>query len=360
MAFTAEELSNINNSVLETYLDKGTVFKQNVQNKPMLASFNAKAESFPGGREFISFAVKSGQGGLQLQGYSGDDQVRYGNIANTKRPRFPWREHHIGLTVTHTELKNEGVDVIEDGSDQSTREMGGREEHVLAKLLDEKMDSMGEDYAISLDLLIHGDGSVDPKALAGIRSLILDNPGSGSTGGLSRVAHPWWANRAATTAFAAAGGQGPITSTPANGGALIEFLDKELRQLRRRSGGTAKMEFFAGSDFIDAYKKEMRANGEYSNTGWSNGNVDGSMPDPKHAGTQFVYDPSLDDLGFAKRCYALDMSKKGIRLFYMDGNRMKKHKPARPYDRYVMYNGITTTAVLGARRLNSSAVYDIV
>jgi hypothetical protein len=53
------------------------------------------------------------------------------------------------------------------------------------------------------------------------------------------------------------------------------------------------------------------------------------------------------------------MSKNGVRLLYMNGNRMKKHNPARPYDRMVMYNGITTTALMVARRLNSSGVYEI-
>jgi hypothetical protein len=43
----------------------------------------------------------------------------------------------------------------------------------------------------------------------------------------------------------------------------------------------------------------------------------------------------------------------------MDGQRMKRHNPARPYDRMVMYNGITTTAVMVARSLRSSAVYEI-
>jgi hypothetical protein len=53
------------------------------------------------------------------------------------------------------------------------------------------------------------------------------------------------------------------------------------------------------------------------------------------------------------------MSKSGVRLLYMDGNRMKKHNPARPYDRMVMYNGISMTGVLVAKQLNTSAVYDI-
>jgi len=48
-----------------------------------------------------------------------------------------------------------------------------------------------------------------------------------------------------------------------------------------------------------------------------------------------------------------------VQILYMDGYRMKKHNPARPYDRLVMYNGITTTGVMIAKRLNTSAVYDI-
>ena len=57
--------------------------------------------------------------------------------------------------------------------------------------------------------------------------------------------------------------------------------------------------------------------------------------------------------------YVLDIGRNGIRLLYMDGQRMKKHNPARPYDRLVTYNGITTTAVLTAWQLSTSSVYDI-
>lgn len=360
MPFTADELANINNAALENYIDKGTVWKQNVANKPMLDAFNRSAGRFSGGKENVSFAVKAGQGGGSLQGYTGDDQVGYYNPTGIKRARFPWKEHHIGIVVTHTELKTDGIDVVDtDGND--TRSMDGREEHALANLLDEKMDTLGEDYAFSLDRLIHGDGSSDAKALAGIASIILDNPTAGSTGGLSRVANTWWRNRAATTAHAGAGGQGPITSNPANGGALIEFMDQEVRARSKYKNGSTRVRYFAGSAFIDAYKKELRANGNYTLNGWGagRGTPDGSMEDPKHAGIPLEWDPTLDDLGLSKRCYALDMGKTGIRLLYMDGQRMKKHNPARPYDRYVMYNGITMTGVMIAKQLNTSGVYDI-
>lgn len=360
MAFTADELANINNSALKNYLDKGTVFKQNVQNKPMLDAFNRRAGRFSGGNQQVSLAVKSGQGGGSLQGYTGDDQVAYYNPATTKRVNYTWKEHHIGIVMSHHELKIDGINVVEDDASQDTRRMDGREAHALANILDEKLDDLGEDYAKSLDELIHGDGSSDAKALAGIQSLILDDPSVGTTGGLSRVAHSWWRNRAATATYAANGGQDEITVDPTGGGALIEFLDKEIRQLKRYVRGNVNWLWFAGSDFIDGYKSELRANGYYSmNMGTDSSVPDGSMADPRHAGRQIVYDPTLDDLGLSKRCYVLALGRSGLQLLYMDGQRMKRHTPARPYDRYVIYNGITTTAVMVARQLNTSGVYDI-
>lgn len=363
MAFTPDEIANIANSTLETYLDKGKVWKQDIANKPMLEAFQDTAGQFVGGKEVVSIGVSSGYAGGTLQGYTADDQLTHYNPVGTKRAKYPWREHYIGTVVTLTELKEDGIDVVERGSDQTTREMAGREMQALANLFDEKNEKLMADYNFSLDRLIHGDGSTDIKAIAGIRSLILDVPTLGSTGSLNRVTNTWWRNRAKTAAYATATGNasdGAITSATANGGALIEQMDKEQRFRSKYRSGQSKWRYFCGSDFIDAYKKELRSNGYYSQTGW-NGNsaADGSMPDPKHGGLPLEWDPTMDDIGLNKRCYAIDMSKTGIRLLYMDGQRLKKHNPARPYDRMVMYNGMSMTGVMVARQLNTSGVYDI-
>ena len=354
MAFTAEELAGINGAALENWIDKGKLWKQNVANKPMLEAFNASAGKFSGGNMYVSVGVKGVGHSGALMGYSGDDQVAYYNPITGKRARYPWKEHHIGIVVTHTELKIDGINIVEDGADQRTVEMDGREEHVLSNLLDEKLDDLGEDYAFSLDLLLHGDGSSDPKALAGIGSLILAAPDVGSTGGLSRVANPYWRNRARTAAYG-----GAIVSSSTGGGTLITFMDKEMRARNQFRNGGTKVRYFCGQDFIDAYKAEYRANGQYYMSAPGDRAPDGSMKDPEHAGMPLEWDPTMDTLGLSKRCYALDMGRSGIRLLYMDGNRMKKHNPARPYDRYVMYNGITMTGVLVAKQLNTSGVYDI-
>lgn len=355
MPFTADELTNINNSTLENYIEKGTVFKQNVANKPMLKAFDEAAGSFAGGNQYVSLGVKSGQGGGSLAGYTHDDQVSYYNPTSNKRVRYAWKEHHIGQTLTHTELKIDGIDISDSGSPS---EMSGREMQVLANLLDEKNDDLGEDYAKSLDSLIHGDGSTDTKALAGIQSLILASPAVGTTGGLGRPINTWWRNRAATAAYAAAGGQNAITSAATNGGVLLQFLQKEFRQLGKYAQGGTRWRFFAGTDFIDALETELRANGNYTQDGFMReGAADGGMGDVFFKKKKIEWDPTLDDLSLSKRMYVIDMKR--VRLLYMNGQRMKKHTPSRPYDRYVMYNGITTTAVMAAQQLNTSGVYDI-
>ncbi|MDV2964529.1 phage major capsid protein [Nitratireductor aquimarinus] len=360
MAFTADELENITNATLDYYMGRGTVYANAIQNKPMMKAFDAFAkQELPGGKGNVSLAVKTGKGGGSLSGYTHDDTVTYYNPTGIKRVNFGWKEHHIGMGLTHTELKHDGITVLERGASQRTAEKDSREETMLANLLQDKVEVMNEDYAVSWDSLLHGDGTGDTKAIAGVQAFILDDPALGSTGGLART-NTWWRNRAATTAADTAGsGVAPITSNTAGGGALLQFLQTEERQLNRFAQGSRRSRMFAGSDFIDAVEKELRANGQYAQTGWKggDGNVDGAMPVVRWNGITIEYDPTMDDLGLNKRMYNIDM--RNLFLVYMKGEKMKKANPARPHDKYVMYRAVTTTAVMATRQLNTSGVYDI-
>lgn len=352
MAFTAQELDNIFNSALDFYMDKGKSWTQEIQNKPLLQALDSAAGTFPGGKENVSLAVRSGKGGGSLSGYTHDDQVSYYNPANTKRVNYAWREHHIGIGVTLTELKKDGLSVVDSTDGASTSAHSNRDMTALVNIFETKLDEMAEDYNVSLNDLLWGDGTSDAKALAGIQSLILEGPDSGSTGGLSRVTNSWWRNRAITTAS----GTGPITSSATGGGALLQELQKEYRQLRRYGSPTHK--WFAGSDFIDAIETELRANGNYTDQGFMRRQAtDGGMAEVSFKGQRIMYDPTLDDLSMSKYCYVLDT--KAIKLMYMQGEKKKRHTPARPYDRYVLYRAITTTGVMTARQLNTSGVYEI-
>jgi hypothetical protein len=368
MAFTAGEVQNIANAALDYYLDKGDQWRQTLQDRPLFDKLTARKKYFPGGKGDISLAVSGdfGAAGVNdsVKGYTHDDQVVFYTPANIKRAKYPWREMHIGLTLTHTELKIDGISVTDPGSNgEKTTEHSKREMTVLVGLLEDKLFDLGEKYARDFNKLLYGDGVADAKALAGLKLLVADDPSVGTVGGLDRATVTWWRNRARTVAFGAkvtgtpalaAWGGDAITSDPANGGALLQVLQNERRFLSRY-GGQPDL-FVAGSAFIAAMETEIRANGNYSMTGF-NKSQDGAMGDMQFGGQSVTYDPTLDDLGLSKRAYWIDTKK--IMLMCMEDEWMHRHTPARPYDKFVMFRSITSTAQLISKQMNSSLVIDI-
>jgi len=370
MAFTANEIANIANATLDYYFNKGGQFDQTIQEKPLLNLFENRKKTFPGGKGNISLAVVGtygdGSGNDVVKGYTHNDTVAFFTPANIKRANFPWREHHIGLTLTHTELKIDGISVV-DTNGEKTSEHSKRELTVLVNLLEQKLFSLGEQYARTMNTLMWGDGTADAKALAGMQSIIKANPCTGTCGGLDQTAatgFTWWRNRAFTAAMAtqigtvpgdAISGGGPITSNTAAGGALLQALSKQYYQLIRYGGKPTVA--LAGSAFIDAMQVERRANGFYSMVGPAD-TKDVSIGDTiLPGGTKIQYDPTLDDLGFSKRLYWFD--PKCIFLMAMEDEWRKDHTPARPYNIFVLYKSITSTGQVCATQLNSSMVMDI-
>jgi hypothetical protein len=354
MAFTANEIANIANSALDFYFNKGGMFEQSLQDRPLLKLMEDRKKPFPGGKGNISLAVRGtygdGTAASTVQGYNTNDQVSFYTPATNLRVNFPWREHHIGLTLTHTELKVDGISVVDTNGERTT-EHSKREMTVLVNLLESKLFDLGEQYARGMNGLLWGDGTADPKALAGMQSIIVATPGAGTCGGLSRATNAWWNNRAITATY----GGGPIVGDVTDGGSVLSALQKEYLQLIRFGGKPTVA--LAGSDFIDEVTKERRANGFYSMTGFS-GTQDMSVGDMTlPGGAKLQYDPTLDDLGYAKRLYWFD--PKVIILMAMEDEWRKDHTPARPANQFVMYRSITSTGQMIATQLNSSGVYDI-
>ena len=349
MAFSSAELANIANAALDYYIDKGKVYANSLQDKPLLAAMDKSAKTFPGGKENVSLAVK-GVYSTTVAGYTHNDTVSYANPANINRVNYAWKEHHSGISLTLTELKKDGISVTDSMTGAATSNHSGRDSHVLANLLEDKLDDMMEGYSKGMNSLLYGDGSGSATALAGIRSAIVDNPAAVGTtvGGLSTVTNTWWRNRANVA-----------ITTSATGQELIELLNTEMRQLKRFGGKPTIA--VCGSAFLDRLSDELRRNGNYSQTGFARGQ-DISMGEITYNGLVFRYDPSLDDLTISgknpsKRCYIIDPTK--LCMYYMDGEKMKRHAPARPATQYVMYRAITTTAVLTASQLNCHGVYEI-
>lgn len=348
MAFTAAELNNIAAAALDYHI-RGPAHSQVIQAKPLMRALEARKKSFPGGKEFITTPVK-GVYTTSLQGYTHDDTVNYANPANMKRAQAKWYELHAGINITLTELKADGISVVDSTTGARTSEHSERDMTALTGLLQDKLEDMSEGWAQSFQRMLWQDGTQDAKVVPGITSFILDDPdAAGNTFGIDRVANAWWRNRAALAI---------ATTTPEDQN-LVQTLQREFRQLRRYAAG-AKHVFLCGSDFMDAFEMELRAKGNYTMDGWAkggNGRIDAGVADLAFKGVALEYDPTLDDLGKAKYGYVLDLG--AIQLRPMDGEDMKKHNPARPEDKYVIYQALTWTGGLIARQLNSSGVYSI-
>lgn len=344
MPFTAQELSNIANSVIDFHL-RGKVESQVLQDRPLFNDLMANTKKFGGGKEFITGRVK-GLYSTAVQGFSHDDEQAYVNPANIKQWQAKWYEVSAGISVTLTELKVAGVSVVDSMNSAAVTNHSDQELYALTNLLDDKFEDLDEGSKRSFADMLWRDGSQDSKAVPGVRSFILTSPAAGVTFGVDRAANAWWRNRANVG----------IDSSNAANQNLVNTLQREFRQLRRYA--TPKHKFYAGSDFMDAFEKELRNKGNYTLEGWAkSGTIDASVSDIAFKGIKVQYEPLLDDLGLSKYGYILDMN--AIKLMPMEGEEWKLHTPARPAERYVMYRALTWTGALVTNRLNTSGVYAI-
>jgi hypothetical protein len=344
--FTVQEVENIANAAIDFHFKRGTVFKQSIQNKPLLKAFNAAEKTFPGGKGNLTVRVK-GTYTTTIQGFSGDDTVSYANPANIKTANFPYKMIHAGISFTMDELIKDGISVVDSTTGKNTTEHSEREMTALANLLEDKLDDMDEGTARGFNQMFWKDGTQDATLVPGIRSIVLDSPTSSTVvGGIDQNANTWWQNRAS---LALASG------TPANL-VVVTKLQNEIRQLRRY-GGDPRLAL-AGSSFLDFFEQELRSKGNYTLEGWAKqGRIDASVADVAFKGIDINYDPTLDDLGLNKYCFFLDM--KHLFPMVVDGENMKKHAPARPENKYVFYRAVTWVGGLVTNQRNCHGVYSI-
>jgi hypothetical protein len=355
MAFTADELTNIANAALDFY-EKSATHKQTVQDKPLLAALVAGQKFFPGGKGEISIPVQgafASSDAAFFEGFTHNDTVGFVNPANILRAEYAWKEVHAGITMTVTELKHDGISIVDtNGASTSTHDKA--ELTRLTSLLENKMEDFSESWARAKNEMFWRDGTQDSKEVPGIKSLISHTPQTGTTGGLNRATYSWWRNRAFVGAGTNANGTSITHSESSQ--TLTKFLRKEVRQLNRYGKGRHKI--LCGSGFLEKLDNEVQAKGSYSLSGFSrkeNTNIGLAEVSIPGLGT-FEYDPTLDDLSEENFCYVIDL--KAIRLMPMTGEDDKNHTPARPHDQFVLYKSKTWTGGLVARQLNTSAVYE--
>lgn len=329
-----------------TYFVRGPALAQTTQNKPLLKALRGSQKSFPGGKDNISTPV---QGAFMsdtvgfFAGYSEDDILAFAQAANILRASFPWKELHAGLIISWTELKKDGVTVVDSGrtSDHTRAELTR-----LTSILSNRLADYGESWSRSLNDMLWRDGSQDAKAMPGMLSILTDVNNVGTTGGLDKATYPWWRQIIKLNVQVS-----PSDQT------LSQELRRQLIQLRRYGGRPNRA--FCGADFIDALQKEVQAKGIYTQEGFkSEGKTDLGMASIRlmDLGT-FEYDPTLDSLGLSKRCYIYD--DRHIQLQPMEGEDNKVLKPERPYNYAVFLQSMTWTGGLIANQLNCNAVFSV-
>lgn len=347
MPFTVGELDNVANATLDFHM-RGAPHLQTIQDRPLLDALVSGQKTFPGGKGDITVPVK-GDYTTDVSGFTHDDTVTYANPANIKRASYPWKEIHAGIQLTMTELKHDGISVVDSLNGAETAEHSAVEETRLTGIFQDKLEDMSEGWSRGVNNMLLEDGSQDSKEVPGILSMIVDDPTTGTLGGISRATHAWFRNRSLV-------GASKITHNTSTS-ALINALRPEFRQLRRYEG-SPRWKIIAGSDFLDALEQELFAKGNMSDTGFTaTKSTDMAMADVSYKGNKFFYDPSLDDKGLAKRCLIIDT--KHIYLDVMEGEDMKRHSPARPSDQYVLFRAMTWTGGLVCDQINSSGVYEI-
>lgn len=294
-----------------------------IQNKPLLRKLLDGKEEYGSGKDNFSEPV---QGALMSDnagfyaGVQGDDTLTFNNPSAAVDTQFPFRMMTAGLQMTRDDLMKHGIDVQPNSTGlQFTAEEANR----LADFMGTKQKDYEESKMIARNKMLWGDGSGDPKMIAGLQSIITLDPTAGSCGGIART-NAWWQHIART----GVGGALPKVSYSRTEQLLTQTLDYDFIQLGRY--GAVTDIWLAGSDYIDAVKREMRAAGQQTVTGWADAKTGILIKGIKVGPYEIEYDPTLDSLGFAKRCYAFP--SKTVKLRPMKGHWDRNEPRNEPAD----------------------------
>ena len=88
---TLEQLDAVANAAMDFHTEKGQVFWQNEQSRPLLRDMMAAAQSFPGGKENLTVRV-AGEYASGIEGFEYDSEVGYENPGKIRTASyFRWR-----------------------------------------------------------------------------------------------------------------------------------------------------------------------------------------------------------------------------------------------------------------------------
>jgi len=346
--FVSGAAADLAYALLDHY-ERGKTLAQTTQDKPLMRIMEENKKDFPSGLTYVEQPVQgafmSDTAGF-LTGYSEDDALTFATAQNVLQSKYPWKEVAASLVITHTELKKNGITINDH---QKESEHSGRDYDVLVDLLENRIEDFGESWDRTVNYMLWQDGTQDAKKPPGVLSVILDTSNVGTTGGLNRATYWWWQNRSLV-------GVNKIAAS-ATDQTLSRRLRSELRQLRRYGGKPTVA--LCGTAFIEALELEVQEKGIYTQEGFAKeGKNDMGMAKIRMRGLgEFEYDPTLDDLGFSKRCYIIDPKHLKWRPMAQEENKIST--PERPYQYMVFLHTKTTTGAITSNQLNAQGVYEI-
>lgn len=325
---------------------------QRVADKPLLKALIAKKVNFdaagsgPNATSPANFREPV-QGALMRDkptnytGWSADDVLVFNGSDGAIQTTCPIRGMHSGFKINHEELSYQGVSVIDNKATAPAK----NDRVILFKALQLKMADYDESLNYGRESTLWLDGQQDAKAIPGIRSIITDDPTAvGNTLGLSRT-NVWWRHVADT----GVGGAGPKLSYSKSDQTLTERLNKVFLVILTTYGGRPDTAF-AGSDLIDAIRREMRAKGMITVDGWPDEYTNVAVNGVRFGNIKIIYDPFLDTLGESKAIYAWDSNH--LKLRPQTGQWGKVQPQNQPYDQFVMLTSTTDRGVLTCNQMD--------
>lgn len=347
MAFTEGQLAIAGNYAIDHYLKNNPVDQINVAH-PLYSKLVANKKETPGGLEYDVEQVRF-TNDSNFQRYFGAGQVTFNEKDTVRQAKYRWGNYFDGFGFDEDTLRQNGIEI----GDSESEAPSAVEKVSLTNRLKESMETLKLGVQEGLDMDFHLDGSQDAEAVPGIDHLISTTPNSGTVGGLA-ASQPWWQNHANMG----------ITGT---GGTLVDEMEQTHRACTLR-GGQAPDFIIAGSDFIDAYRRDANATNARQIQVPARGGIsqDAGTTGLYFKGTEVVWDPMMDLLDdivgpqtypWIKRAYFIN--SRTIKLKPVKGHWLRRVKPPRVYDRFVHYWGLSGSYRLTCNKRNANAVLSV-
>lgn len=358
MAFTVAIAADVTASTLEDFLDPKDPQEilQHVAKKPLLRYLTEDKKEFDAAgpaintttpanvREPVMGALMRDQVGSYV-GIAGADVLSFKSSDGAIQTSCPVRWMHAGFQITHEELMYQGV-VIDNNNRDVTPTKNDRVK--LFDALDLKKADYQESIMFNRNNTLWQDGTQDAKAIAGMKSILTDDPTVGTVLGISR-ANTWWRHVADT----GVGGAGAKLVYSKADQSLTERLNRVITVELPKYGGMPSRAL-AGSDLIDALIRELRAKGQMTVTGWNNSKTNLAVTGIRFGSLDIEYDPTLDFIGESKRIYIWDGNHLKLRPQKKQWGKVTHQN--QPADQFVMLLSTTDRGTITCNQMDCNYV----